>query len=246
MWSDDRSALDAMRLGDPNTESVLDVGCGNGALTHVLLEECDCGVVGCDADAALLGENPASCVVGDACSLPFCDSSFYLVVCQALLVNLHKPERAVEEFVRVASDRVACVEPDNSDVRVTSTVENERSVARRSRSLYLRGVGTEVSLGAETSEVLRDEGLEGVTVARYDHRTVVESPYTEDDIEAVRQKASGEAFERRRGEMAGDAAELDSLRDDWRAVGRKAARQMRDGEYRRTETVPFYVVAGEL
>ena len=246
MWSDDRSALDAMRLEDADTESVLDVGCGNGALTQVLLEECDCGVVGCDADAALLRDNPASCVVGDACDIPFCDSSFDLVACQALLVNLHEPERAIEEFVRVATDRVACIEPDNSGVSVESSVEGEKSVARRSRSLYLRGVGTEVSLGADTAELLCDAGLEDVTVARYDHETVVEPPYSEDDIEAVRQKASGEAFSARRGEMAGDEDALDTLRDDWRGVGREAARQMSEGEYRRTETVPFYVVVGEL
>ena len=246
MWSDDRSALDALRLSDADTESVLDVGCGTGALTQVLLEECDCGVVGCDADTALLGENPASRVVGDACALPFDGSSFDLVACQALLVNLHEPERAVEELVRVASDRVACVEPDNSAVRVESSVEGETGVARRSRSLYLEGVGTEVSLGADASELLGDAGLEDVTVARYDHETVVEPPYTEDDIESVRQKASGEAFKKSRREMAGDGDALDALRDDWRAVGREAARQMGEGEYRRTETVPFYVVAGEL
>jgi len=245
MWSDDRSALDAMRLGDADTESVLDVGCGNGALTQVLLEECDCCVVGCDADGALLRDNPASCVAGDAFSLPFADASFDLVACQALLVNLHEPGRAVEEFVRVASERVACIEPDNSGVRVESSVGEEEDVARRSRSLFLEGVGTEVSLGADASELLGDAGLEDVTVARYDHTTVVEPPYTEDDIEAVRRKASGEAFSARRGEMAGDDDTLDALRDDWRAVGREAARQMREGEYRRRDVTPFYVVVGE-
>lgn len=243
MWSDDRSALDALRLGE--TETVLDVGCGNGALTRVLLEECDCEVVGCDADAALLRHNLAPCVRGDAYALPFRDSSFELVACQALLVNLDDSERAVEEFVRVASERVACVEPDNSGVRVESTVENESRVARRSRSLYLEGVGTDVSLGAGAAELLRDAGLENVTVARYDHTTVVEPPYTEDDIEAVRRKASGEAFKKRRREMAGDDATLDTLRDDWRAVGREAARQMSEGEYRRRDVTPFYVVVGE-
>lgn len=244
MWSDDRSALDALRLGE--TSSVLDVGCGNGALTRVLLEECGCEVVGCDADVALLRDNPAPCVAGDAYAHPFRDSSFDLVACQALLVNLYEPERAVDEFVRVASERVACIEPDNSAVRVESTVGEEGDVARRSRSLYLEGVGTDVSLGSDASELLRDAGFEDVTVARYDHRTVVEPPYTEDDIEAVRQKASGEAFKKRRGEMAGDEDALDALRDDWRGVGREAARQMIEGKYRRQETVPFYVVVGEL
>ena len=246
MWSDDRTALDGLRLDE--VSSVLDVGCGEGAFTRVLLEECSesADVVGCDADTALLRENPAPCVRGDAYSLSLRDSSFDFVTCQALLVNLHEPQRAVEEFVRVASNRVACIEPDNSAVRVESTVENEQEVARRSRRLYLEGVGTEVSLGADTAKVLRDAGLEDVSVARYDHTTVVGAPYSEGDIEAVRRKASGEAFSTRRGEMAGDSATLDALRDDWRAVGREAARQMREGEYRRSETVPFYVVVGEL
>ncbi|MDZ7689132.1 MAG: methyltransferase domain-containing protein [Halobacteriales archaeon] len=246
MWSDDRSALDGLRLDE--ISSVLDVGCGDGALTCVLLEECDedTEVVGCDADTALLRKNPASCVRGDAHALPFRDSSFELMTCQALLVNLPEPERAVEEFVRVASERVACVEPDNSAVRVESTVRDEEDVARRSRNLYLEGVGTEVSLGADAADLLREAGLKDVTVARYDHTTVVEPPYSEDDVEAVKRKASGEAFSERRGEMAGDEDALDALRDDWRAVGREAAMQMREGEYRRTETVPFYVVVGEL
>ena len=246
MWSDDRAALDALRLGE--VSSALDVGCGDGALTKILLEECDedADVVGCDGDAALLRQNPAPCVVGDGYALPFRDSSFELVVCQALLVNLHEPERAVEEFVRVASERVACVEPDNSEVRVSSTVADEQEVARRTRSLYLEGVGTDVSLGAETANLLRASGVEDVTVTRYDHTTVVEPPYTEEDFEAVKQKASGEAFSARRGEMAGDEDTLDVLRDDWRGVGRETARQMRDGDYRRRDTVPFYVAVGEL
>jgi SAM-dependent methyltransferase len=246
MWSDDRTALDALRLDE--VSNVLDVGCGEGSITRILLEECDesADVVGCDADTALLRENPAQRIRGDANTLPFRDSSFALVTCQALLVNLHEPERAVDEFVRVASERVACIEPDNSAVRVKSTVVKEEDVASRSRNLYLEGVGTQVSLGADTAKVLREVGLNDVTVARYDHTTVVEAPYSENDIEAVRRKVSGEAFSARRGEMAGDEDALDTLRDDWRAVGREAAKQMREGEYRRSETVPFYVVVGEV
>ena len=246
MWSDDRTALEALRLDD--VSSVLDVGCGEGAFTRVLLEECDesADVVGCDADTALLHENPASCVRGDTYSLPFRGSSFELVTCQALLVNLRERERALDEFVRVASERVACIEPDNSAVRVESTAGEEEDVARRSRNLYLEGVGTEVSLGADAADLLRDAGLEDMTVARYDHTTVVEAPYSEDDIKAVRRKASGEAFRQRRDEMAGDEETLDTLRDGWRAVGREAARQMNEGKYRRTETVPFYVVVGKV
>jgi len=244
MWEENRGALDALRLGE--TESVLDVGCGSGALTRVLTEELDGLVVGCDADTELLCHNTAPTVRGDAYSLPFVDESFETVVCQALLVNLGEPERAVGGFVRVASGRVGCIEPDNSEVRVESTVEYEPEVARRTRRRYIDGVSTDVSLGAGVAEILRDSELGNVTVERYDHELTLEPPYDEDDVRAVRRKAKGEPLRERRGEMEGSVEEIDALREEWRSVGREAARQMEEGKYVRRETIPFYVVVGEL
>jgi hypothetical protein len=46
--------------------------------------------------------------------------------------------------------------------------------------------------------------------------------------------------------MAGSEEDLDAFRSEWRAMGREAARQLRDEEYRRVETVPFYVTVGEV
>lgn len=246
MWDEDRGALEALCLG--KTDSVLDVGCGSGALTRVLVKECNDGaeVVGCDADTELLRHNPAPTVRGNAYLLPFVDEGFELVACQALLVNLHEPESAVEEFVRVASERVACIEPDNSEVRVESTVEGEEEVARRTRSLYIDGVETDVSLGAGTADILEEAGLDGVAVKRYDHELVLEPPYDEEDMRAVKRKARGDSLRERRHEMSGDEEEIDSLREEWRVVGREAVKQMGEGEYRRHETIPFYVVVGEV
>ncbi|PSQ10659.1 SAM-dependent methyltransferase [Halobacteriales archaeon QS_7_69_60] len=235
--------LDPLRL--EACDRVLDVGCGEGALTRVLREECPGEVVGCDRDGALLAELEGPVVRGDAYRLPVADDAVDLVVCQALLINLPKPGRAVREFARVASERVACVEPDNAAVSVRSTVDAESALATRARRRYLRGVETDVALGGEAADLLRAAGLSDVTTGRYDRTVVVEPPYSEADIEAVGRKASGDGLRERRETMAGTEEELDALRSEWREMGRAAVRQLRAEEYRREETVPFYVSVGD-
>lgn len=245
MW-EDREALADLRLDA--CDAVLDVGCGTGELTRVLVEESDARVVGVDRDANLLKHlsEAADAVQGDARSLPFADGAVDLVVCQALLINLPDPGAAVREFARVASDRVAVVEPDNSAVEVASTVEAEAPLARRARDLYLAGVETDVGLGSGAADLLRDAGLADVTVRRYDHERTVEPPYSEADLEAAAKKASGEALRERRGTMAGSEEGLDDLRQRWRAMGRAVLEQVEAGEYRRREVVPFYVTVGRV
>ncbi|PSQ35798.1 SAM-dependent methyltransferase [Halobacteriales archaeon SW_12_69_24] len=244
MWADGREALDPLRLEACNR--VLDVGCGEGALTRVLREECPGYVVGCDRDAALLAELEGPVVRGDAYRLPVADDAVDLVVCQALLINLPDPARAVREFARVASERVACIEPDNAAVSVRSTVEAECALATRARERYIDGVDTDVTLGGEAAPLMKAAGLETVRTTRYDQTLVVEPPYSASEVRAVGRKANAAGLRDRRETMAGSEEDLDALRSEWRAMGRAAARQLRDEEYRRVETVPFYVTVGEV
>jgi SAM-dependent methyltransferase len=244
MWDDSREALSELDL--ESCDRVLDVGCGEGALTRVLAEECPGEVVGVDSHPGLLGELEVPAVQGDAYRLPFGDDRFDLVVCQALLINLREPERAVREFARVAAGRVACIEPDNAAVSVSSTVDAESHLASRARELYLRGVDTDVALGADAAGALRAAGLSDVTTSRYDQTLVVEPPYSESDVRAVGRKASGAGLRERRETMAGSEEELDALRAAWREMGREAVRQVGSDRYRRRETVPFYVVVGAV
>lgn len=248
MWTGDaREALVDLDLG--SAERVLDVGCGTGEFTAVLREETpdEATVVGVDRDPDLLGHAPGPTVRADALSLPFADSTFDVVACQALLVNLPDPTTALREFRRVSRGRVAAVEPDNAAVSVDSTVDDEAVLARRARERYLRGAGTDVSLG-DASTAFERTGFDGVTVRRYDFERVVEPPYSEAAVRAATRKASGAGLRERREVLSDgtNAEELDALRESWREMGREAVRQLRDGEYRRRETVPFYVTVGRV
>lgn len=244
MWTDSRAALSGLDLD--HCDRILDVGCGEGALTRVLREECPGEVVGCDRDARLLADVEGPKVRGDAYRLPFADDSFDLVVCQALLINLPDPARALEAFARVTRKRVGCIEPDNGAVTVESSVGSESGLAGVARKRYLEGIDTDVALGADAAKLLREAELSNVRTTRYNQTLRIEPPYTDADIRAIGRKASGAGLRERRGTMAGGEEALDSLRASWREMGREAARQLARDEYRRTETVPFYVTVGEL
>ena len=248
MWSDDREALEVLDVGPD--DDVLDVGCGTGALTRVLAEETDGRAVGLDVDRNLLrdGSCDVPVVAGDARSLPFAEDSFDLVICQALLINLPDPDRVVREFARVAADRVAAVEPDNARVAVESSVEAEPRLERRAREAYLEGVETDVALGP-VPDRFEAAGLENVRVRRYDHTRTIEPPYGDPALKAARRKATGVGLDGDRATiLAGGLApeEYDDLRADWRAMGRDVVAAMQAGDYRREETVPFFVTVGEV
>lgn len=247
MWEESRDALVDLALA--SRESVLDVGCGTGELTRVLREECPARVVGLDADPGLLEAVTSPVVRGDATGLPFQANSFELVVCQALLINLSRPIDAVQECGRVASDAVAAIEPDNGAVTVESTVDSEQPLARRARKFYLDGVDTDVTLGNRASDVFETAGLDVVGTRRYDHVKTISPPYSHIAVEAARRKATGEGLADDRAEILASGASVaayDSLREEWRAMGRQVIRQMQTGAYERTETVPFFVTVARI
>jgi len=100
--------------------TVLDVGCGTGAVTAELSQRTGGRVVGLDLDPAMIdcaaGWVPdVEWIVGDAHSLPHGDESFDLVLCSFLLLWVAKPEVAVREMSRVARKGgvvLATTEPD--------------------------------------------------------------------------------------------------------------------------------------
>ncbi|QFU81436.1 class I SAM-dependent methyltransferase [Natronorubrum aibiense] len=254
MWDDSRVALEPLEVD--SHDLILDVGCGTGELSRVLRDEAADGatVVGCDADRDLLAvaathEEPIPVVAGDALRLPFPDDAFDLVVCQALLINLPDPAAALREFARVSSDRVAAIEPDNAAVEVDSSVDAEGRLERRARQAYLDGVPTDVALGADAREAFETAGLEVTATRRYDHVRTVEPPYSEGALLAARRKATGAGLADDRETMLAGAlteAGYDDLRGSWRRMGRDVITQMEAREYRREESVPFFVTVGRV
>lgn len=246
MWTDSRAALAPLDL--PSRSRVIDVGAGTGELTAVLREDSPGPVIACDADRSLVADVDAPVVLGDAERLPFAANVADLVVCQALLVNLGDPDAAIAEFARVSSDLVAAIEPDNSAVELTSTVEAEAPLSRRARSLYLAGVSTDATIGA-VDERFPNAGLGAITVRRYDFVRTIEPPYSPADIEAARRRATGIGLEADRAQILASTASpevYDELRADWRAMGRAVVEQMQADEYYRREVVPFYVTVGRV
>ncbi|MFC5277209.1 class I SAM-dependent methyltransferase [Halorubrum rubrum] len=252
MWADGREALADCSL--PDRERVLDVGCGTGEFTRVLAEEAgpDATVIGVDADPDLLavarGETAASYAAGDATRLPLRDDAVDLAACQALLINLPEPARAVRELSRVSTDLVAAVEPNNAEVAVASTVEAEADLEREAREAYLAGAATDVALGDRVESLFADAGLVDVRTRRYLHEKRTAPPYADLSLESAARKASGAGLEDHREELqaALSPAAYDDLRGRWREMGRDVVSAMREGEYERVELVPFEVTVGRV
>ena len=246
MWADSREALAPLDL--PTRECVVDVGAGTGEFTRVLREETEGAVLALDADLALLSTADPPCVLGDATRLPIRTDGVDLAVCQALLVNMPDPAAVITEFARASRDLVAAVEPDNASVAVESTVPAEAGLAEQARERYLAGLETDATLG-DVSGLFEDAALTDVSVRRYEHVRTVEGPYSERDLEAARRKATGEGLGSDRPTiLAGPTteAEYDELRRAWREMGREVVDQMQAGDYRRRETIPFYVTVGRV
>lgn len=250
MWVDSRAALAPLSLGD--RERILDAGTGTGELARVVAAESPAAVVCLDADPELLSvareETDLAVVAGDAVRPPFADDSFDLVVCQALIVNLPDPTVALQAFGSLSTDAVAAIEPDNADVGVDSTVEAEVTLERQVREAYIEGVETDVAMGDRLLSAFRTAGLESIETRRYYHRKIVEPPYDESALSAAARKANGAGLADHETELRRvlTPEEYDTLRREWREMGRAVVDAMRKETYRRAEVVPFDVVVGRV
>ena len=91
----------AAKLLNDGPSHVLDIGCGEGALSHALPAAPPFRIVGLDASAALLHAHPGPRLRADALRLPFRDGTFDIAVAVNLLYHLDDPVRALREARRV-------------------------------------------------------------------------------------------------------------------------------------------------
>src|SRR5246127_2808082 len=96
-------------LDAPKNLKWLDVGCGNGAFTEVLIAKCSpAAVIGVDPSEGQLayargraGTKGAEFRVGDAQALPFPDKSFDAASMALVIVFIPDPAKAARELARV-------------------------------------------------------------------------------------------------------------------------------------------------
>jgi ubiquinone/menaquinone biosynthesis C-methylase UbiE len=96
-------------LGQPKGLRWLDVGCGNGAFTEVLIERCaPASVAAIDPSEGQIafarsrpGAKLAEFRVGDAQSLPYGDAEFDVATMALVISFIPDPARAVREMARV-------------------------------------------------------------------------------------------------------------------------------------------------
>lgn len=107
------------RLGLQGARAVVDVGCGNGAVTKDLDDNVGGHVWGLDLDPVLLGKGqalrPGRALRGDGHRLPFPDGCLDAAFCHLTLMWARDPQALVRELARVVRPGglvVAAMEPD--------------------------------------------------------------------------------------------------------------------------------------
>ena len=109
IWSRSAGGIFLDWLAPPKGLRWIDVGCGNGAFTELLVERCaPAEIQGIDPSEGQLayartrpGARPAEFRQGDAMALPFPDSKFDTAVMALVLVFVPEPVKGVAEMVRV-------------------------------------------------------------------------------------------------------------------------------------------------
>ena len=109
VWSRSAGEIFLDWLAPPPGARWIDVGCGNGAFTELIVERCaPTAIEGIDPSEGQLGfarTRPAARVAmfrqGDAMALPFVDASFDAAVMALVIFFVPQPARGVAEMARV-------------------------------------------------------------------------------------------------------------------------------------------------
>ena len=109
IWSRSAGEIFLDWLAPPLGLRWIDIGCGNGAFTELLVERCSPveveGIDPSEAQLAFARTRPASRLAkfrqGDAMALPFADGSFDAAVMALVLVFVPDPAKGVSEMFRV-------------------------------------------------------------------------------------------------------------------------------------------------
>lgn len=166
-WTSDLRRYIYREIDQFPVKSILDVGCGTGALLDEFLDFSPTGVHGLDINLEFLsfsrGNNAqAKLTCGDARTMPYAADSFDMLVCHYLLLWVNDPGQVLAEMVRVANAGatiVALAEPDYGGridyPEALSTLGDRQKASLRSQ-------GADTHMGRKLRALFSQAGLEGV------------------------------------------------------------------------------------
>jgi ubiquinone/menaquinone biosynthesis C-methylase UbiE len=203
MWFDDTVEKFAAWLGLQQGMTAVDVGCGLGHMGYTYWPYYGKGgeYIGVDKNEVLLrdaeeaasdwaGGGKTRFIVGDAYHLPLPDNSADIVMCQALLMHLPRPEQALSEMIRIAKPDgiIFCHEPDNQNPRMgqlyNSLPESEIDDHLLCVKVYMichlgrikLGNGDN-AVGPKIPHMMKTLGLKNIEVRLNDRVHYLEPPY---------------------------------------------------------------------
>ena len=282
IWHKDSLDRMATWLGLKPGITLADVGCGLGHLGYTYWPYFGQGgrYFGIDASPALVSDAAKAAkdwavggrfwfAAGDAYSLPLPDGLADVTMCQALLIHLDHPERALVEMVRVTrpGGLIVCHEPDNVSRRVGGLysslpqldIEDQLLVAKvnlicnKGRIALALG---DSSFGAKVPHLMKCLNLTDIRIRNNDKVAFLEPTYGSSNQAILLEKIKKGFFDAERQEVmrnrerneflagGGDPKEYERyLEIDNRALA-VMQRQIADGTYFMCTAQDFYVVRG--
>lgn len=282
MWLEDTLDRLAAWIGLGPGMTAVDAGCGLGHMGYTFWPYFGKGgkYFGVDTSPALLKDAEKEAVewaeggevsfqAGDAYDLPLPDDFADLAMCQALLIHLATPEKALMEMARVAKPGglIMCIEPDNVSVMLEKwywslgdlSIDEEmllRKVALICNKGRVEAGQGDSSIGNKIPFMMDKLGLTQIGIRQNDTVCYIAPPYENrrqrDLLDSVKQQWLDETryrtlAERKRKHFAaggGDPAEFgryQQLQDRIRDVFR---RQIEDGGYFACGAGHTYIIRG--
>ena len=163
------------KLPDDRPLSILEIGCGTGALIRCVETEFP-GKIGLSAGADIDRNaleyakdcTGSSSVQADGMDLPFSDGTFDFVFCHYLLLWTEMPERVITEMKRVTKSGGLCAamaEPDYGEM--TAKPDPLRMLAQK-QARALINQGAALSIGHKLGDLFRRAGFQNCRSGCYE------------------------------------------------------------------------------
>jgi len=204
-WNEDYLELLAKRFNLAEKNVLVDVGCGYGQMAFLLSEfmKENASVYGFDLEKEHIAraqkivksgksQKKFSFQVADAYAIPLEDNFSDITVCQTLLIHLKKPQKVIDEMIRITrpGGLIVAIEPNNMasaltidqiknlNIPVEEMLEDVEVVLRYEKGKMKLGEGFN-SLGDVVPELFHNSGLKNIKVWLSDKGLPIIPPYSE-------------------------------------------------------------------